>query len=81
VKSDGSVVITPQKKDPQIWHHKWMWVEDGYKGFNVEESELPKPKGLGFLFHRRKLAKTLRSSQRFLSPQAFSSKEQDPYAP
>lgn len=21
-----------------IWHHKWMWVEDDYKGFNVEDS-------------------------------------------
>jgi len=21
-----------------IWHHKWMWVDDDYKGFDVEES-------------------------------------------
>lgn len=21
-----------------IWHHKWMWVDDDYTGFNVEES-------------------------------------------
>lgn len=21
-----------------IWHHKWMWVDDDYDGFNVEES-------------------------------------------
>ena len=21
-----------------IWHHKWMWVEDDYEGFDVEES-------------------------------------------
>ena len=21
-----------------IWHHKWLWVKDDYKGFNVEES-------------------------------------------
>lgn len=23
---------------PQIWHHKWLWVKDDYKGFDVEES-------------------------------------------
>ena len=22
----------------QIWHHKWLWVKDDYKGFDVEES-------------------------------------------
>ena len=22
----------------QIWHHKWMWVKDDYKGFDVKES-------------------------------------------
>lgn len=21
-----------------IWHHKWMWVDDDYNGFDVEES-------------------------------------------
>ena len=21
-----------------IWHHKWMWVKDDYKGFDVDES-------------------------------------------
>lgn len=21
-----------------IWHHKWMWVEDDYRGFDVQES-------------------------------------------
>ena len=21
-----------------IWHHKWLWVKDGYKGFDVRES-------------------------------------------
>lgn len=39
VKADNSVKITPQKKDPQIWHHKWLWVEDDYKGFDVEKSK------------------------------------------
>lgn len=22
----------------QIWHHKWLWVEDDYQGFDVEKS-------------------------------------------
>lgn len=21
-----------------IWHHKWMWVDDNYKGFDVDQS-------------------------------------------
>jgi hypothetical protein len=39
VKPDGSVSITKQKKDPQIWHHKWQWVGDDYTGFDVEQSK------------------------------------------
>ena len=39
VKPDGSVTITKQKKDPQIYHHKWQWVGDDYKGFNVQQSK------------------------------------------
>ena len=30
VKRSGAITITPQKKDAQIWHHKWMWVADDY---------------------------------------------------
>lgn len=22
----------------QIWHHKWLWVKDDYKGFDIQES-------------------------------------------
>ena len=39
VKADGSSRILPDKKDPQIWHHKWMWVADDYDGFDVEASK------------------------------------------
>lgn len=39
VKADGTSRILPDKKDPQIWHHKWMWVADNYEGFNVEKSK------------------------------------------
>jgi hypothetical protein len=28
-----------RKNNPQIYHHKWMFVEDDYKGFDVEESK------------------------------------------
>jgi len=34
VKADGSVRTTRRKADPQVWHHKWMWVDDRYRGFN-----------------------------------------------
>lgn len=39
VKPNGDITITKQKKDPQIWHHKWQWVGDDYKGFDVEKSK------------------------------------------
>lgn len=38
VNSDGSLKFTAQKKDPQIYHHKWLFVKDDYKGFDVEDS-------------------------------------------
>ena len=54
VKSDGSVKLTKKReKNPQIYHHKWMFVSDDYDGFDVEkEKEWSKkwqsvvPKGL-----------------------------------
>lgn len=39
IAPDGSVTITKQKKDPQIYHHKWQWVGDDYQGFDVEKSK------------------------------------------
>jgi len=39
VRADGSTRMMSEKKDPQIWHHKWMWVADDYTGFDVEESK------------------------------------------
>lgn len=39
VTPDGKITITKQKKDPQIYHHKWQWVGDDYKGFDVEKSK------------------------------------------
>lgn len=28
-----------RKRNPQIYHHKWMFVADDYQGFSVEESK------------------------------------------
>jgi hypothetical protein len=39
IKADGTSRILPDKSDPQIWHHKWLWVNDDYQGFDVEESK------------------------------------------
>jgi len=25
-------------KSPNIWHHKWLWVDDDYEGFDVDAS-------------------------------------------
>ena len=40
MRSDGTNRILPDKKNPQIWHHKWMWVKDDYSGFDVEKSKM-----------------------------------------
>jgi hypothetical protein len=37
VKSDGSII--KGKDTGWIWHHKWEWVADDYKGFDVEKSK------------------------------------------
>ena len=36
---DGTMRVMHPPKDPMIWHHKWLWVADDYKGFDVEESK------------------------------------------
>lgn len=54
VKPDGTIKLTPKRKNnPQIYHHKWMFVSEDYNGFDVEkEKEWSKrwqsivPKGL-----------------------------------
>lgn len=32
---DGRVKVTKKKNNPQIYHHKWMFVADDYDGFDV----------------------------------------------
>lgn len=40
IYADGKITRIPQRKtNPQIWHHKWLWVKDDYKGFDVEEAK------------------------------------------
>lgn len=29
---------TKESETKNIWHHKWLWVKDDYKGFDVDES-------------------------------------------
>lgn len=35
---NGKVVVRPSNNNP-IWHHKWMWVDPTYKGFDYEASK------------------------------------------
>jgi hypothetical protein len=35
VSADGSI---KEGETKSIWHHKWLWVKDDYKGFDVAES-------------------------------------------
>ena len=39
VHHDGRTTETAQKKDPQIYHHKWEMVGDNHKGFDVAKSK------------------------------------------
>ena len=38
VKCDGSTRFRREAADPWIYHHKWLFVADDYKGFDVEAS-------------------------------------------
>ena len=39
VKPDGTTRRRSRRADPQIYHHKWLFVADDYKGFNVAASK------------------------------------------
>lgn len=39
VDNDGTLKHYNQPANPTIWHHKWLWVQDDYKGFDVERSK------------------------------------------
>ena len=39
IKADGSASFRRQLNDPWIYHHKWLFVTDDYKGFDVEASK------------------------------------------
>jgi len=38
VKTDGSVKVRSALPDPYIYHHKWLFVDATYTGFDIEES-------------------------------------------
>lgn len=35
----GVYHLTKKKKNPQIYHNKWMFVSEDYKGFDIEEAK------------------------------------------
>ena len=39
VKTDGSTTLRRKLIDPWIYHHKWLFVAEDYKGFDVESSK------------------------------------------
>jgi len=40
VRTDRKFTPRRQNQDnPQIWHHKWMFVKDSYTGFDVDSSK------------------------------------------
>lgn len=38
IDSEGNVRRRNPPKDPEIYHHKWLFVDEDYSGFDVEES-------------------------------------------
>ena len=38
VRADGTVTFRRQADDPFIYHHKWLFVAEGYDGFDVSAS-------------------------------------------
>ena len=38
VSKEANFKFTKQKKDPQIYHHKWLFVKDDYSGFDVKKN-------------------------------------------
>ena len=38
VAADGSLRRRRQPRDPEIYHHKWLFVADDYPGFDIEAS-------------------------------------------
>jgi len=39
VRADGTVQRRAVPSDPPIYHHKWLFVDDDYTGFDVEQSK------------------------------------------
>jgi len=39
VDLEGNVRRRSQSSDPEIYHHKWLFVVDEYEGFDIEESK------------------------------------------
>jgi len=37
--NDGTIKLSKKKKNVQIYHHKWQFVDKNYKGFNYEEAK------------------------------------------
>lgn len=39
VSPDGAIRRRARSANPEIYHHKWLFVSDDYSGFDVEESK------------------------------------------
>ncbi len=39
IDAEGHSRHRPQPRDPEIYHHKWLFVADDYAGFDVQESK------------------------------------------
>jgi len=38
VRPDGTTALRQALADPYIYHHKWLFVDDDYQGFDIDES-------------------------------------------
>lgn len=57
VNSDGKSKLITAPQDPWIYHHKWLMVNDSYRGFNVPQSKSRSIKWMSLKPNRSKIGK------------------------
>ena len=58
VRTDGTWKKRSKARDPEIYHHKWLFVAENYDGFDIDESRNRSASWLGLEgLNRRKIGK------------------------
>ena len=58
VRTDGTCKMRSKARDPEIYHHKWLFVAENYDGFDIDESRNRSASWVGFEgLNKRKIGK------------------------